>query len=97
VVGGEIARITSVDTAIYAGWAKEYQDLTDGLRGTEFSEADFEATRDGAFQSELERDRDSRPFPDSPLPNRVCDYCPDLCELRWGNPYAPWNGHFPPG
>ena len=97
VVGGEIARVSSVETAIYAGWVKEYRDLTDGSRGTEFNENDFEATRDGAIQADLAKDRNNQPFPGSPLPDLVCDYCPDLCELRWGNPYAPWNGRFPPG
>ncbi|MFQ6028989.1 MAG: hypothetical protein ACE5Q6_16030 [Dehalococcoidia bacterium] len=96
IVGAEIARTTSVKTAIYAGWLKEHQDLTDGLAGSQFDEADFEATRDGARQTEAIDDQDRRPFPDSPFPSLACDACPNICERRWGNPYLPWNGGFPP-
>ena len=97
LVGAEIALIANVKTAIYAGWFKEREDLTDGLGRSEFEEADFEATKDGALQTEIRRDGDHHPARDDTFPTLICGYCPDLCEARWGNPYLSWNGRFPPG
>ena len=48
VLGAEIAEATSTRVGVYAGWLKEYQDLTDGDSGSGFDEVDFEATADGA-------------------------------------------------
>ena len=80
VLGAVIAQATSLSTAAYAAWFKEYQDLTDGVSGTNFEEDDYEATLDGARQS----------FQDQ------CDDCLAVCEERWGDRKESWNGTRPP-
>lgn len=47
-VGCEVAQKSNYRTAVYAGWYKEYQDLTDCKSNSGFSPDDFEATLAGA-------------------------------------------------
>ena len=80
VVGSEIAVATDQRTAEYAAWLKEHQDLTDGRLNTSFDEHDYEATVDGARQSEQ---------------SDSCDECQERCEERWGGRDTPWDGTKP--
>ena len=80
VVGAEIALATSYETARFAAWIKEYEDLTDGKADTSFDEDDYKATLDGARQAAQEQ---------------ACEGCFDLCEERWGARDRPWDGESP--
>ena len=81
VAGSEIARATSFQVADHLAWAKEYQDLTDGDPATAFDYDDYTATLDGARQATT---------------GQTCEECSVICEDRWGDRDAPWDGTGPP-
>lgn len=100
VIGAEIAASADVATAKYAGWYREYEDLTDGDTSTAFNELDYEATVDGANQADLLNARASLGSDDSSSGSGgegfACAGCVQVCDQRWGDRSREWNGELPP-
>ncbi|HEU0020124.1 MAG TPA: hypothetical protein VFR55_00395 [Dehalococcoidia bacterium] len=100
VLGAEIAASADVDTAKYAGWLREYEDLTDGDKTTSFNEIDYQATVDGAEQADLLASRASLNSGDNSSGSGgegfACSECVQVCDQRWGDRSREWNGVIPP-
>lgn len=100
VIGAEIAASAGIATAKYAGWYREYEDLTDGDSSTSFNEIDYEATVDGANQADLLKARASLGSDDNSSGSGgegfACPGCIQACDQRWGDRSREWNGEFPP-
>lgn len=99
LVGAEILTSADIDTARYAGWLKEYEDLTDGVESSTFNETDYLATVDGAIHADLltsHASLDNDNYSESDSDGFACPGCARMCDQRWGDRNREWNGIIPP-
>ena len=74
------SEIARVTSFQVADYVAWFKEFQD-LTDTRFESDDYTASVDGARQTTLER---------------TCEECSQVCEDRWGDRYAPWDGTSPP-